>query len=150
MPDNGTAVSDGLLAHPTLIYDGITPESKLAGFMYNIFSLDTQHAPEGFAGPNDHWHYHTNVCITMRPGGGVDAPLGADTTATKELCDRYHGTLIANTGYMVHVWTVPGYDSPQGTFSNVNARITCPNGTYYVVKPEEIGTRSNMCQDVPS
>jgi hypothetical protein len=139
------------LANPTLIYDGIEPDSKLAGFMYMIFSTDTENPPEGFAGPNDQWHYHTNVCIVPRPEGGVDAPLGADTSAPKELCDKYPGgTLIANTGYMVHVWTVPGYESPQGVFSNVNAQIDCPNGTYYVIPLEEIGTRSNVCQDVPA
>ena len=86
-----------------------------------------------------------------RAGGGIDAPLGADTTATPELCAKYPGgRLIANTGYMVHVWTVPGYESSQGTFSNVNPKITCPDGTYYVVTPEETGTRSNICKDVPA
>ncbi len=136
------------LANPTLIYDGIKPTSKLAGFMYLIFSLDTENPPEGFAGPNDHWHFHTNVCIKGRPDGGVDAPLGADTTATKALCDTYKGVLIANTGYMVHVWTVPGYASPQGTFSNLNSKIMCPNKTYYVVALDKIGSRSNICKDV--
>jgi len=135
------------LLHPTLIYDGIEPDSPLAGFMYMIQSFDTDNAPEGFAGPNDHWHYHTNVCLVSRPGGGFDAPLGADTTATQELCDQYGGFLIANTGYMVHVWTVPGYDSPQGVFSNVNARVTCADGTYYTVAPEDLGTRTSSCLD---
>jgi hypothetical protein len=144
-----STMTDEALANPTLIYNGIEPDAPLVGFMYNIFSLDTENPPEGFAGPNDHWHYHTNVCIVFRPDGGIDAPLGADTTAPKELCDQYGGRLIANTGYMVHVWTVPGWESPQGVFSNVNARITCPNGTYYQVPLEEIGNRSNTCKDVP-
>jgi hypothetical protein len=145
---DGTLEGDDFL-HPTLIFDGITPQSKLAGFMYMIESFDTVNAPEGFAGPNDHWHYHTNVCIVPRAGGGVDAPLGADTSAPKELCDKYEGgTLIANTGYMMHVWTVPGYESAQGTFSNVNPAITCPDGTYYVIPLDQIGNRSNVCKDV--
>jgi hypothetical protein len=141
-------MDDGALDNPTLIYDGITPESKLAGFMYLKFSLDTENPPEGFAGPNDHWHFHTNVCMVRRPGGGIDAPLGADTTATKELCDKYGGNLVANTGYMVHVWPVPGYESPQGLFSNTNSKIACPNGTYYIVPMDEVGNRSNVCKDV--
>lgn len=135
------------LAHPTLIYDGIAPDSRLAGFMYNIASMDTEHAPAGFAGPNDRWHYHTNVCITARPGGGIDAPLGADTTATEELCDQYGGFLIANTGYMLHVWVVPGYSSPQGVFSNVNGKIKCADGTYHIIRPEDIGHRTSTCAD---
>ena len=144
----GPALSDEDLKHPTLIYDGVDPESKLAGFMYNIYSLDTENAPEGFIGPNDHWHYHTNVCLSRNPEGGVDAPLGADQSASKELCDKYGGFLLANTGYMVHVWTVPGYESSQGLFSNVNPKITCPNGTYYTISLEEVGTRKNVCRDV--
>ena len=149
-PQVGTdlTMTDEALEHPMLIFDGIEPDSKLAGFMYNIFSLDTENPPEGFIGPNDHWHYHTNVCIKFRGDGGIDAPLGADTSAPKALCDKYGGTIIENTGYMVHVWTVPGYESPQGMFSNVNAKIACPNGAYYTVPMEEIGTRDNVCLDV--
>jgi hypothetical protein len=144
-----TTMTDQALQHPMLIFDGVSPDSKLAGFMYMIFSLDTQNAPEGFVGPNDHWHYHTNVCIVPRADGGTDAPLGADSSATKELCDKYPGgILVANTGYMVHVWPVPGYESPQGLFSNLNPKLACPNGTYYTVSQEEIGTRSNVCRDV--
>jgi hypothetical protein len=133
------------IAGATLIFDGIEPDSPLAGFMFNSFGADK--APEGFAGPNDLWHFHTNVCIVMTPEGNIDTPLGADTSASKELCDKYGGVLIANTGYMAHVWTVPGYESPQGVFSNVNAKITCDDGTYHVIEPEEIGHRTTTCRD---
>ena len=55
----------------TIIYDGLEPDAPFAGFMYYSTS---EAEPEGFAGPNDHWHYHDNVCI--RPGtDGLDAPL---------------------------------------------------------------------------
>ena len=148
--NTGPTVEGEALKHPMLIFDGVAPDSKLAGFMYLIFSLDTENPPEGFVGPNDHWHYHTNVCIVPDGKGGTDAPLGADASATKELCDKYKGFLIANTGYMAHVWPVPGYESPQGMFSNLNPKMTCPNGTYYVVAQEEIGTRANACKDVPA
>jgi len=150
MVNLGPGMSDEALEHPMLIFDGVSPDSELVGFMYNIFSLDTQNPPEGFAGPNDHWHYHTNVCITTRPGGGTDAPFGADQSATKALCDTVGGTLIENTGYMVHVWPVPGWESPDGLFSNLNPKLTCPDGTYYTVPMEELGTRTNACRDVPA
>jgi len=146
----GPTMSEEALKHPMLIYDGITPDAKLAGFMYNILSFDTQTSPEGFIGPNDHWHYHTNVCLTVNPDGTTDAPLGADASATKELCDAYGGRLLANTGYMVHVWPVPGYESPQGMFSNLNPKMTCPNGTYYIVPLDQVGKRTNVCRDVPA
>jgi hypothetical protein len=144
----GTTMTDEALQHPMLIYDGVTPDSKLSGFMYNIFSTDTENPPEGFVGPNDAWHYHTNVCITFSPDGTTNAPLGADTSATQELCDQYGGTLIANTGYMAHVWPVPGYESDEGMFSNLNSKLTCPNGTYYTIPMEEIGNRTTVCADV--
>jgi hypothetical protein len=142
-----STMDDQALAHPTLIYDGTSPDSKLAGFMYLIYSTDTVNPPEGFVGPNDHWHYHTNVCVTKRPDGGLDAPLGADATTTKAICDTYGGSLITNTGYMLHVWTVPGYESAQGVFSNVNPKITCADGTYHVVPQEQTGTRTSICRD---
>jgi hypothetical protein len=133
-------IADGML-----IYDGVEPDSKLAGFMFLSFGSDK--APEGFAGPNDQWHFHTNVCIVVRPDGTIDSPLGADTTATKDLCDKYGGAIIPNTGYMVHLWTVPGYESPQGLFSNANAKLTCEDGTYHHVPMEEIGLRTSTCID---
>jgi hypothetical protein len=78
-----------------------------------------------------------------------DPPLlGADASATQELCDQYGGRLIANTAYMVHVWPVPGYESDEGMFSNLNSKLTCPNGTYYTVPMDEIGHRTNVCADV--
>ena len=37
----------------SLIYDGVSPTSQVIGLMY--YGMGDQ-APEGFAGPNDHWH----------------------------------------------------------------------------------------------
>ncbi len=44
----------------SLIYDGTSPTSRIVGLMY--YGMGEQ-APDGFAGPNDHWHRHSNVCI---------------------------------------------------------------------------------------
>lgn len=52
---------------PLLIFDGVEPESPLAGFMYYVHGGDA--APEGFAGPNDIWHHHEN-----RTGKSVQKP----------------------------------------------------------------------------
>jgi len=137
------AIDDQALAGAYLIYDGIEPDSVLAGFMYLAYR-DTE--PAGFAGTSDHWHYHTNVCITVSPSGVIDTPLGADSENTsKALCDTYKGTLINNTGYMVHVWTVPGYESSLGVFSDVNPALTCPDGTYHQISLEEIGYKTTTC-----
>ena len=131
---------------PTLIYDGIEPTSPLAGFMYMSYAGNGAE-PAGFIGPNDHWHYHTNTCVVFKDGV-IEAPLGADREVTQEQCAEYNGSLIKNTGYMVHVWTVPGYESTQGTFSNINPAITCPDGTYRTLPPEKWGFKTSTCRNV--
>jgi hypothetical protein len=142
--DSLTGVNGEVLS-PTLIYDGTAPDAPIAGFMYSVFGK-TDAPPEGFVGPNDHWHYHSKVCIVLK-NGVIEAPLGADRDdVTTAMCDKYGGTLIENTGYMVHVWTVPGYESPRGTFSEINPRITCPDGTYHMMEVEEIGSRASACR----
>lgn len=141
---NGDGVIDEAdLATPTLIYDGNEPSSPIAGFMYQSFRQDE---PEGFAGPNDHWHYHTSVCIVAGDDGEIDTPLGADREVSDEQCASVGGGLIDFTGYMVHVWTVPGYESPRGIFSDLNPALTCPDGSYHTIDIEDLGTNETLCR----
>jgi hypothetical protein len=121
---------------PMLVFDGTAPDAPIAGFMLTSSIGTAQVPPEGFIGPNDHWHYHSNVCIVFR-NGVVEAPLGADRTISLRDCAEVGGHLIPTTTSMVHVWTVPGYSSPDGVFSEINPNITCPDGTYHVVKQTE-------------
>jgi hypothetical protein len=138
-------MSDATVGAPaSLIYDGTRPDSRIAGLMYLGAGM---RIPAGFAGTNDIWHYHTNVCTVFLPGGGIDTPFGADTTVTKSMCDGAHGLLEARTPYMLHVWVVPGYDSPQGVFSHLNEAIMCRDGSYNVIPLARIGTRSSVCVD---
>jgi hypothetical protein len=133
------------LAAPMLIYDGIDPESRLAGFMYLAYGSSGE--PEGFAGPNDHWHYHEHVCIRYGADGSIETPFGADLPGlTQDMCTDVGGTWIDYTGYMVHVWNVPGYESPDGMFTELNPKITCPDGTYRTIPTEEIGERATTCR----
>jgi hypothetical protein len=142
----GATITDDNVLNPMLIFDGTDQDSKLAGFMYIAFG--TAGVPEGFAGPNDIWHYHTNICIVSNPDGSVDTPLGADKeNVPKELCDSYGGFLLANSGYMLHVWTVPGYESAKGVFNEVNPALACADGTYYTKPIEELGTSLSLCAD---
>lgn len=130
------------LASGMLIYDGIEDDSRLAGFMYMAYQQDP---PEGFAGDLDQWHFHTSTCIVFTPDG-IDTPFGADLSGvTQEMCEAEGGTLIAFTGYMVHVWTVPGYESPEGVFSDLNPKITCPDGTYHHIDTRKIGHADTTC-----
>ena len=147
-PPTTTVDTDGKmdpvdLERPMLIYAGLGKEAPLAGFMYVSFRDE---APEGFAGPLDTWHFHTDVC-TVKTAKGLDTPFGADEAGvTKEMCDAKGGELLEFTGYMVHVWTVPGYESPLGTFSDLNPKLTCPDGTYHRVPIKELGDAKTTCR----
>jgi hypothetical protein len=113
--------------HPeALIYDGTNPTSQVVGLMYYAM---TPQAPEGFAGPNDHWHRHNGVCIRNTPNG-IDVPLPADADVTLTQCESVRGSYLAVTGWMVHAWVVPGWESPQGVFSHVNLNLRCGDGTF--------------------
>jgi hypothetical protein len=146
MPGGSTntgPITDQQLLHPMLIFNGVTPEAPLIGFMYMVSGTKI---PEGFAGPNDTWHYHTNVCVAFGPGG-VDVPLGADRDVTAEQCRAAGGNLIPNTGYMAHLWTVPGWENPDGLFSELNRKVTCRDGTYYMIPYDQVSRSTTMCRD---
>jgi hypothetical protein len=120
-----------------ILYDGTEPGSEVVGFMY--YSIGGAE-PTGFAGPNDVWHQHSSVCIVTRPDGSTDAPLGADREATAEECALFGGTLLQQTQWMVHVWSVPGYeldDEDGGTFGEAHPALRCPDGTYHQRPVEE-------------
>jgi hypothetical protein len=115
-----------------LIYDGTSPTSQVIGLMY--YGLGDS-APEGFAGPNDHWHRHSNVCIKFGPSG-IDVPFPADVDVTEAQCQQVQGSYLTITGYMVHAWVVPSWESPQGVFSHENPDVRCADGTY---KTDKVG-----------
>jgi hypothetical protein len=132
------------LAAPMLIFDGVTPDAPLAGFMFLAYGTSSE--PAGFAGPNDHWHFHERVCVVYRPDGTIDTPLGADLEGvTEDMCADHGGVFIRFTGYMVHVWNVPGYESPDGMFTELNPKITCPDGTYHTIDLADLGSRNTVC-----
>jgi hypothetical protein len=118
----------------SLIYDGTSPTSKIVGLMYYAMG----DAPEGFAGPNDHWHRHSSVCVKYA-NGQIDVPFPADADVTKAQCTDAGGFFMSMTGYMVHAWVVPGWESPQGVFSHENVNVRCADGTYNT-------TPNGMCQ----
>jgi len=105
-----------------LIYDGTSPTSQMVGLMYYGFGNT---APEGFAGPNDHWHRLSNVCTR---GAQVLSP--PDSDVTQEQCTALGGFFMKITGWMVHAWVVPGWESPAGVYSHENPNLRCADGTY--------------------
>jgi hypothetical protein len=115
---------------PTLIYSGINPTSQIVGLMY-LGSGANSAAPEGFAGPNDHWHRHSGVCMK---GAEVISPV--DASVTKDQCTAAGGNYMEITTWMVHAWVVPGWDSSSGVFSHENPNLRCADGTF---NTDEIG-----------
>ena len=127
----GTLTDDDILHPATIIYAGNAPDSPIAGFMYiSIAMRPGSKEPEGFAGPNDHWHFHTGICLANGSGGVMEA-LGFDGSITAESCKAKGGNWMAVTQYLLHVWTVPGYTDPLGVFAHTNPVLTCGDGTYY-------------------
>jgi hypothetical protein len=119
-------MTDQQILHPSsVIYAGTDPDSPIIGFMYVAFG----EYPEGFAGPNDHWHTHSGICLRAG-GGGLDA-LGADGDITETTCKSEGGNWMAVTPSLLHVWTVPSYTDPLGVFAHTNPAVTCPDGTYW-------------------
>ncbi len=137
-------MTDAAISQPLAwIYDGTHPDSRIAGLFYMTPVKD----PEGFAGPNDTWHVHRDICIKATPTG-IDSPLGADHGATKKECDAVGGSLIKKTQYLLHVWTVPGYESPEGVYAHLSSAVTCDDGTYNTIKDvTKVGSRTSICKD---
>jgi hypothetical protein len=144
---DGVMDEQDLLNPMAIIYDGVEPDSKIAGFMYYSFS---EKEPAGFVGGNDHWHYHTNVCVAPGPNGATEAPLGADLSVTQAQCGAVGGTLMPQTSWMTHVWTVPGYlvgAEHGGVFGEVNPALKCSDGSYYMLPQSEWPTHlTNVCR----
>jgi hypothetical protein len=127
----GPMTDEEILRPSTIIYDGTKPDSPIAGFMYVSATMGTStKEPEGFAGPNDHWHFHTGVCLVRGQNGATEA-LGFDGSITEASCKARSGNYMATTQYLLHVWTVPGYTNPLGVFGHANPALTCGDGTYY-------------------
>jgi hypothetical protein len=145
---NGDGImSDEDLRHPlSIIYDGNEPDSPIAGFMY--YSVSSTE-PAGFVGGNDTWHYHTNTCIKMTPDG-IDSPFGADLSVTEAQCAEVGGILLEQTQWMVHVWSVPGYDNVAGgVFAEVNPALACSDGTYFRVAQDDWADHPiNICRSL--
>ena len=107
------------------IYAGTAPNDPVVGLMYISFDKT---APAGFAGPNDHWHQHSNVCVKFA-NGMIAVPFAVDQDVTPQECADAHGQFMKKTVWMVHAWVVPGWESPQGVFSHDNLHVYCPGNT---------------------
>ena len=60
------------------IYAGTADNDPVVGIMYESLSGAP---PAGFAGPNDHWHQHSNLCIQYA-AGEINVPFAPDSNVT--------------------------------------------------------------------
>jgi hypothetical protein len=91
--------------------------------------------PAGFVGRNDTWHYHEDICFKFA-NGAIDVPYGLDHSATPAQCAAAGGKILPKTGYMLHVWSVPGFTMTNnygGVFGESNPKLNCADGTYYML-----------------
>ncbi|HMC43505.1 MAG TPA: hypothetical protein VKI20_10890 [Acidimicrobiales bacterium] len=96
-----------------LLFDGTTPDAHLVGLSYLVFHPGG--APEGFAGPNDHWHQHNangGLCINA-----AQVVVGSENMSPAQ-CQALggHKTLLKDV-WMLHDWTVPGMECGWGVFA---------------------------------
>lgn len=115
-------------AHPgSYIYAGTRDDSPIVGLMYESLT-NGDVPPSGFAGPNDHWHRHSNLCIQYN-ASGIAVPFSPDSDVTQAQCQSVQGQFMAKSIWMVHAWVVPGWESPKGVYSHSNNNVHCPDGT---------------------
>jgi hypothetical protein len=93
-----------------LLFDERKPHPELVAFSYWVHTPQ----PNGFAGSNDAWHRHTNLCIV---NGWVDREMAA----TPRDCA---GSFLAGSDlWMLHAWVVPGHENRWGSFAVFNPRL---------------------------
>jgi hypothetical protein len=95
-----------------LLFDGTKPDSKLIGLSYLIFQPGGN--PEGFAGPNDHWHQHNQNGGLCLKGGVV---VGGEDMSPADCTARGGQKTILADVWMLHDWVVPGWDCSWGVFA---------------------------------
>jgi hypothetical protein len=109
-----SALLDGTFdpANPEiLLFDGTDPDSHLVGLSYLAFTTPDS-PPAGFAGDNDPWHIHRQLCLG-------DGGVVGDENTSPEQCEVRGGRLVPlNNLWMMHMWNVAGWDSRWGLFSS--------------------------------
>jgi hypothetical protein len=102
-------------------------ETRLAGLSY---WLRSDESPDGFIGPNDHWHQHSGMCFEdswlRREGVGSASDCAGQWLAGGDL-------------WMLHVWVAPTYPSSDGLFAPRNAAL-CP--PYWQQLPDSLKCES--------
>jgi hypothetical protein len=106
-----------------LLYDGTSSDSKIVGLSYLVYHPGG--APDGFAGPNDHWHQHnTNGGLCLKGGLVVGGEASTD-----QQCQAAGGAKTELKDiWMLHDWVVPGWECSWGNFAGECPDLGGQNG----------------------
>lgn len=96
-----------------LLFDGTNPDSQIVGLSYLVWNPGGP--PEGFAGPNDHWHQHNangGLCF-----GDAAFVIGGEELSEEECAARGGEKRLLPDIWMVHAWVAPGWECNWGVFA---------------------------------
>lgn len=105
---------------PILLYDS-TPDGgfELVGVSWSLPKRPGDDTPPTSPfGPLAAWHYHTDLCFSVRAG----SPIVSVNSAAG--CRAAGGLYVRETGWMVHAWLFR--PSPEGVFSHQNSAVRGP------------------------
>jgi hypothetical protein len=97
-----------------LLYGPRLGESHLVGFSYWVRTSELA-GPDGFAGPDDHWHRHFGLCFDQ---AGL---LQREYLNSPRRCDGLY--LNGSDMWMLHAWIVPGAANTWGMFAPLNPQL---------------------------
>lgn len=106
-----------------LLYDSDGPDAKLVGVNFYVRKVGSE--PDGFVGPNDHWHQHIGLCLriffVIGPESWTDAQCKAAGGYKQPNSDQF---------WLLHAWVVPGWELPDYVFSPTHPNL--PPGPFDV------------------
>ena len=111
-----------------------------------IFSIDTREPARGLRRSQRPLALPHHVCIVYAADGDRRPVRRRPRRLTEECATSTAAAASTTPATWSTSGPCPATSRPQGIFSDVNPKITCPDGTYYMVPPEEIGTRVEHVQ----
>jgi hypothetical protein len=113
-----------------LLYGPRHGESHVVGFSYWVRTSELA-GPDGFAGPDDHWHRHYGLCFDR---AGL---LQTEDVKSPRRCDGLY--LNGSDIWMLHAWIVPGGANPWGMFAPLNPQL-CSRSVPDILRCPGFGT----------
>jgi len=103
---------------PEVLLYGRGDNPPLVGINYIVNTGVGNGPPAGFEGDWDVWHEHQYLCVRLSPTilvvGETDVANGCPAG---QLTQPFQGY------WLLHVWSIPGWDAPEGLFSHENGKV---------------------------